>query len=335
MTYRFESPAFLLLLIPVALLILKAIIMRHRALPSTVRFADTRMLVALKPTWRVRLRPFLSGLRYLTLILAVVALARPQTGQGREIVRGQGIDIALALDISGSMASLDFQPANRLEAAKSVIQQFVDEREFDRIGLVVFASEAFNQSPLTTDHDVLKRMLEQTELATDLGIQDGTAIGLGLANATNLLVSSDAASKVVILLTDGVNNSGQIDPMTAANAAAALGVKVYTIGAAKQGEVPVPMRDIFGTEQIVYQNSVLDEEALQRIADTTGGLYFRAEDTGGLQRIYDQINELEQSEIEVTNYTQYQELAGFFLAPTLGFLVIEMFLRQTLFRKIP
>lgn len=335
MTYRFESPAFLLLLIPVALLVVKSVVLRHRSLPSAVRFADTSMVSALKPSWRVRYRPLLPALRYLTLALAIVALARPQTGEGREIVRGQGIDIALALDISGSMASLDFEPANRLEAAKQVITQFVDEREFDRIGLVVFASEAFNQSPLTTDHEVLKRMLDQVELATDLGIQDGTAIGLGIANATNLLATSEAVSKVVILLTDGVNNSGQIDPMTAANAAAALDVKVYTIGAARQGEVPVPMRDIFGMEQIVYQNSVLDEEALQRIADTTGGLYFRAEDTSGLRQIYDQINQLEQSEIEVTNYTQYQELAGFLLAPTLGFLVIEMLLRQTFFRKIP
>lgn len=334
MIYRFESPAFLLLLIPLALLVLRALVMR-RARPSAVRFADTRVITALKPSWRVRYRPLLPALRYLTLALAIVALARPQTGEGREIVRGQGIDIALALDISGSMASLDFEPANRLEAAKQVITQFVDEREFDRIGLVVFASEAFNQSPLTTDHNVLKRMLDQVELATDLGIQDGTAIGLGVASATNILANSDAASKVVILLTDGVNNSGQIDPMTAANAAAALGVKVYTIGAARQGEVPVPMRDIFGMERIVYQNSVLDEEALQRIADTTGGLYFRAEDTSGLQQIYDQINQLEQSEIEVTNYTQYQELAGYLLVPTLGFLVIEMFLRQTFFRKIP
>jgi Ca-activated chloride channel family protein len=335
MIYRFESPAFLLLLVFVALLVLKSVLLRRRALPSAVRYADTGMVAGLTPSWKVRFRPLLPALRYLTLALVIVALARPQTGQGREVVTGRGIDIALALDISGSMASLDFQPANRLEAAKQVIEAFIDNREFDRIGLVVFASEAFNQSPLTTDHDVLKRMLETADLATNLGIQDGTAIGLGLANATNMLKDSSATSKVVILLTDGVNNSGAIDPMTAANAAAALGVKVYTIGAAREGEVPVRMRDIFGTEQIVYQESLLDEETLQRIADTTGGLYFRAEDTTGLGQIYDQINQLEQSETEVTNYTQYQELAGFLLAPSLAVLVLEMLLRQTVFRKIP
>jgi Ca-activated chloride channel family protein len=335
MIYRFESPIFLVLLVFLALLMLKSVLFRNRATPSAVRFADTTSLASIEPSWRVRFRPLLPLLRYFTLALLILALARPQTGQGREVVTGQGIDIALALDISGSMASLDFQPDNRLEAAKGVIQDFVDAREFDRIGLVVFASEAFNQSPLTTDHNVLKRMLEQTELATDLGIQDGTAIGLGVANATNMLADSEATSKVVILLTDGVNNSGQIDPMTAANAAAALGVKVYTIGAARQGEVPVPMRDIFGNQQIVYQDSVLDEEALQRIAETTGGLYFRAEDTEGLQQIYDQINALERSEIEVTNYTQYQELAGFLMAPSLVVLVLEMLMRQTIFRKIP
>lgn len=335
MIYRFESPGFLLLLVLIVLLALKSALLRRRATPSAVRYADTGLLADLTPSWKVRFRPLLPAMRYLTLTLIIIALARPQTGQGREVVTGRGIDITLALDISGSMASLDFQPANRLEAAKQVIEAFIDAREFDRIGLVVFASEAFNQSPLTTDHDVLKRMLETTDLATNLGIQDGTAIGLGLANATNMLKDSSAASKVVILLTDGVNNSGQIDPMTAANAAAALGVKVYTIGAAREGEVPVPMRDIFGAEQIVYQDSVLDEEALQRIADTTGGLYFRAEDTTALGQIYEQINELEQSEIEVTNYTQYQELAGFVLAPSLAVLVLEMLLRQTVFRKIP
>ncbi|MFO7323062.1 MAG: VWA domain-containing protein [Chloroflexota bacterium] len=335
MIFRFESPGFLLLLVGVALLALRHLWSRRNGKPAAVRYSNTRLLASLTPSWRVRFRPLLSAMRLGTLSLMVIALARPQTGQGFEIVTGQGIDIALALDISGSMASLDFQPANRLEAAKQVIQEFIDQREFDRIGLVVFAAEAFNQSPLTTDHNVLKRMLEQIELAPDLGIQDGTAIGLGLANAANMLKDSDAESKVVILLTDGVNNSGQIDPITAAQAAAALGVRIYTIGAAREGQVPVPMQDIFGREQIVYQDSILDEDTLRRIADMTGGLYFRAEDTAGLQQIYDNINELEKSEISVTNFTQYEELAGYLLVPSLGFVLLEMFLRQTVFRKIP
>lgn len=335
MTFRFESPMFLLLFGAVALLLLRALILRGRTKPSSVRYANTGMLTQIGASWRVRYRYVPGVLRTVALGLMVVALARPQAGQGREVVQGEGIDIALALDISGSMASLDFQPSNRLDAAKQVITTFISQREFDRIGLVVFAAEAFNQSPLTTDHNVLTRMLDQAQLATDLGINDGTAIGLGVANATNMLKDSDAVSKVVILLTDGVNNSGQIDPITAAQAAAALGIKVYTIAAARQGQVPVPVVDQFGREQVIYQDSVIDEETLQQIADTTGGRYFRAEDTVGLQQIYDEINQLEKSEISVTNYTQYQELAGFVMAPTLGVFLLEMLLRQTVFRKIP
>jgi Ca-activated chloride channel homolog len=334
-TFRFASPEFFALLALVALLATLPLIYRRKSKPAALRFADTRLAAYRTSSWRINLRWLMPALRLLALVLMVVALARPQLGQGREVVQGQGIDIALAVDISGSMAALDFQPQNRLEAAKQVIGDFVDQREFDRLGLVVFASEAFDQAPLTTDHTVLHRLLEQVKLATELNLDDGTAIGLGLANAANMLQNSDADTKVVILLTDGVNNSGEIDPITAANAAAALGIKVYTIGAAHDGEVPVPMLDMFGREQIVYQPSQIDEDTLRQIADITGGLYFRAEDTTGLQQIYDQINTLEKSQIEIQNYTQYQELAGFLLVPTLGMVLLEALLRNTLFRKIP
>lgn len=236
------------------------------------------------------------------LALLIIGLARPQLVEAKEIVKGEGIDIALALDISGSMASLDFQPANRLEAAKRVIADFIDQRTYDRIGLVVFAEEAFNQSPLTTDHAVLDRLLERVELAPDLKIEDGTAIGLGIANAANMIKDSNAKSRVVILLTDGVNNAGQIDPQTAADAAQALGIKVYTIGMGRTGQVPVPVTDVFGGKQIIYQESQIDEASLQAIADKTGALYFRAEDTQGLQQIYARINELEKSQVEITNF---------------------------------
>jgi Ca-activated chloride channel family protein len=293
------------------------------------------MIRGLHPAWRASWRPLLTGLRLLAITLITLAMARPQFVQARETIKGEGVQIALAVDISGSMASLDFEPANRLEASKEVISRFIEERPFDQIGLVVFASEAYNQSPLTLDRNMLTRSLEQVELATDLGLEDGTAIGLGLANAAGMLANIEAESKVVVLLTDGVNNSGQIDPLTAAEAAKALGIKVYTIGAARPGEVPVPIQNLFGGTEIVYQESELDEATLQQIADLTGGKYFRAEDTAGLQAIYDEINALEKSQIEIEVFNQYFELMALFLTPAFALLVLEILLRNTLFRTLP
>jgi Ca-activated chloride channel family protein len=335
MIFRFESPWFLALLLLVPFLAAWPFLAKRWSRPSGLRFADVKLAASPTRSWRVALRPVLTGLRILALALIVLAIARPQTGQAREIVKGEGVDIALALDISGSMASLDFEPQNRLEAAKAVIADFVQGRPYDQIGLVVFASNAFSQSPPTTDHNVLLRLLDRTELATDLGIEDGTAIGMGLANAGNMLKDSDAESKVVILLTDGVNNSGEIDPLTAAEAAKALGIKVYTIGMGRPGQVPVPSVDLFGRETIVYQESVLDEATLQEIAEVTGGRYFRAEDSKGLKEIYDEIDSLEKSQVEIERYTRYQELMGWLLIPALGLVVSEMALRKTVFRKLP
>jgi Ca-activated chloride channel family protein len=233
------------------------------------------------------------------------------------------------------MASLDFEPENRLEAAKGVIAEFVEQRPYDKIGLVIFSFEAFNQSPLTLDHQMLDRSLNQVQLAADLGIEDGTAIGMGLANAANMLANSENDSRVIILLTDGVNNAGQIDPLTAAEAAKALGIKVYTVGAAKLGMVPVPVQGLLGGTQIIQQESMLDEATLQQVADITGGLYFRAEDTEGLKEIYDEINSLEKSQVEVQVFNQYRELAGWLIVPAAAFFLAELFLRKSIFRKIP
>ena len=255
--------------------------------------------------------------------------------QGKESITGEGVDIALALDVSGSMASLDFEPQNRLEASKDVISDFVSQRPYDKIGMVIFSSEAFSQSPLTLDHNMVTRSLDQVRLASDLGIEDGTAIGLGIANAANMLTNSDAESKVVILLTDGVNNAGQVDPLTAAEAAKALGIKIYTIGAGRPGEVPVPVPSMFGGTKISYQESTLDEGTLQQVADITGGKYFRAEDTSGLKAIYNEINQLEKSQVEVQVFNQYHELLVWLLIPALFFLLLEIVLRNTLFRKVP
>ena len=335
MMFRFESPWFLSLLFLLPVLAAWPLQTRRWSRPSGLRYADVKLVATSDRSWRVALRPLLNGVRIVALALIILAVARPQTGQAREIVKGEGVDIALALDISGSMASLDFEPQDRLEAAKRVISDFVQKRPYDQIGLVVFASNAFSQSPTTTDHNVLLRLLDRTELATDLGIDDGTAIGMGLANAGNMLKDSDAKSRVIILLTDGVNNAGEIDPLTAAEAAKALGIRVYTIGMGRPGQVPVPVVDLFGREQIVYQESALDEATLQEIASITDGQYYRAEDTADLRQIYDEIDSLEKSQVEVERFTRYQELMGWLLIPALGLVVSEMVLRKTVFRKLP
>lgn len=337
MSFQFADPWLLslALLLPLVVVGFHVWQRRHRKPAAFVHSAASLAADKMTRSWRVVMRPFLLALRLAAICMIVIALARPQIVQGRETISGEGVEIVLALDISGSMASLDFQPQNRLEASKQVIADFVQERPYDKIGLVIFSSEAFNQSPLTLDHQMVHRSLQDVALATDLGIEDGTAIGLGLANAANMLANSDASSKVVILLTDGVNNAGQIDPLTAAEAAKALGIRVYTIGAAKLGQVPVPVQGFFGGTQITYQESVLDEATLQQVADITNGKYYRAEDTAGLQAIYDEINELEKSRIEIQVFNSYTELAIWFLLPALFILLAELTLRKTIFRRLP
>ena len=332
MNFQFATPWLLVLMLIVPLLAAQYLLNKNARLPATIKYSMTSLASGLSSSWRGKFRPLGFVLRMIAILLAILAIARPQLVQGRETISGEGVEIALALDISGSMASLDFEPSNRLDASKQVISDFVAERQYDKVGLVVFASEAFNQSPLTLDHNLLNRSLDQVELATELGIEDGTAIGLGLANAANMLANSEAESKVVILLTDGVNNSGQIDPLSAAEAAKALGIKVYTIGAARPGQVPVPVQ---GSSKIVYQESTLDEETLMQVADITDGMYFRAEDTAGLREIYNEINTMEKSSVEVQVFNQYTELAAFFLIPAVLIILAEIILRNTIFRTNP
>ena len=334
MTFQFAAPWILSLLACVPLLgyLLNRKQGRHQT--AGLRFASLSLVRSTR-TWRSMLRPMLSVVRLMTLTLIIIGLARPQLAQAKEVVHGEGVDLIIAQDISGSMASLDFQPQNRLEAAKAVINDFISRRTYDRIGLVVFAQEAFNQSPMTTDHAVLERLLKQVRLAPDLKLEDGTAIGHGLANASNMLKDSKARSRVIILLTDGANNSGEISPETAADAARALGIKVYTIGMGRPGQVPVPVDSMFGGKEIVYQESELDEALLQQIAEKTGGQYFRATDTADLQRIYDRINALEKSKIEITHYSEEIELMAWVLLPALLLLLSEQILSHTLFRRIP
>lgn len=331
MILRFASPWLLVLLaIPVVLIILPRFV-RWRSRPATMQYSDLRLTgYAGFSLRRVGQRFILPALRYLALILLIFALARPQSGSAREIITGKGVDIAIVLDISGSMAALDFDP-NRLGAARQVILDFIDSRQYDRIGLVIFATEAFSQVPPTTDYAVLKRILNDTQVSWDIGLDSGTAIGLGLANGANMLRDSEADSRVIVLLTDGANNSGQIDPMTAAEIAKALDIRVYTIGAARPGPAPLPFPD----GRIEYRDSEIDEETLKDIANLTGGLYFRAEDTQGLQEVYDTINELERSTVEIKTFTRYTELAVWLIIPAVILLGLEMTLRRTLFRAIP
>ncbi len=335
MNFQFGSPWLLSILLFVPALIVFIYRINKLAHSGALQHSKTSMLRNLETSWRIRLYPVLSILRLAVIVLVIIALARPQIVQGQETITGEGIEIALALDVSGSMASLDFEPNNRLEAAKMVISEFISERKYDKIGLIIFSQDAFNMSPVTLDHNMLNRTLQDVRLAEELGIEDGTAIGLGIANAANMLVSSEVESKIIILLTDGVNNAGEIDPLTAAEAAKALDIKIYTIGAAKTGQVPVPVETVFGNQQILYQESVIDEETLQMVSEISGGKYYRAEDTASLDAIYKEINELEKSQVEVQVFNHYFELFALALVPALLLILIEFVLRKSIFRKLP
>jgi Ca-activated chloride channel family protein len=308
-----------------------------RGSPLTLLYSDIRLMSGLPVGWRVRLRRLPDVLKGIVWVLLVLALARPQIGNARELLRGEGIDIVLALDISGSMAALDFQPGTRLDAAKRVIMDFIAGRQFDRIGLVVFARSAYQQAPLTLDYDVLSRLLEQVRIVNEIVdasgqpvLLDGTAIGLGVASAGTMLRDSSAPSKVIVLLTDGDNNAA-LDPLTAADAVGALGVRVYTIGMGTSGQVPIP--DNSGN--IVYTESDLDEPTLQEIASRSGGLYFRAEDPAGLQSIYDSIDRLERARVERQVFIPWQDVAWPLIIGGLILLLIERLLRDTLLQTIP
>jgi Ca-activated chloride channel homolog len=336
--FRFAHPFVLpLLLLMVGWLVYRYIRTRFRDDVPTLLYSDTRLMEGLPQSLKVRLRRLPDVLRLLAWVLLVIALARPQTGNARELLRGQGVDIVLALDISGSMAALDFEPGTRLDAAKTVIGEFITGREFDRIGLVVFARNAFHQSPLTLDYDVLRELLNEVKLVNEIvdanGVPlllDGTAIGLGMASAGTMLRDSPAPEKVIVLLTDGDNNAA-IDPVTAAEAMAALGIRVYTIGMGKTGQIPIADE----TGNIIYIESDLDETTLDTIAMLTGGLYFRAEDTEGLERIYDEINRLERSRVERQVFIPWQDQAWTVIWAALVLLVTERVLRWTVLQVVP
>ncbi|UCD95622.1 MAG: VWA domain-containing protein [Candidatus Zixiibacteriota bacterium] len=310
-------------------------LLRNRQTQSaTIKYSDLQIVRRSARTGRQKLRIILPAFRILAVILLVIAFARPQAGTENREVSTEGIDIMLALDVSGSMKAEDYRPQtyNRLHVAKEEIKKFVQKRTSDRIGLVVFSQSSFTQCPLTLDYGVLLSFLEQVKFGM---IQDGTAIGMALANSINRLRESPSKSKVIILLTDGVNNAGEIDPLTAASIASTMGVKIYTIGVGKPGNAMYPVDDpIFGKRYIYLPNEI-DEEGLRKIAEKTGGKYFRARSEKELEDIYTKIDELERTEIKVKEYVQYKELFSMFVYFGLGLLMLEMFLGQTLFRKIP
>ena len=282
-------------------------------------------------TWRYYLRHLPFVLRAAAFALAVVALARPQDIERNTHSSTEGIDIMLAIDVSGSMLARDFKP-DRITAAKEVAGSFIADRYGDRIGLVAFAGEAYTQSPLTTDQSTLQTLLSRIRSGI---IEDGTAIGNGLATAINRLRESQAKSKVIILLTDGVNNRGEIAPLMAADIAADMGIKVYTIGVGTRGKAPYPVVDMFGNMSFQPMDVEIDEKTLEGIAERTGGRYFRATDNDKLQSIYDEINQLEKSKVEVTDYTVYHERFLALLLAALGVLLLEFVFSNIILKRIP
>ena len=299
---------------------------------AALRHPSLRLLPAEAATLRVRLSLLLPWLSCLALLLLLIAAAGPRVAHLSEEIEGEGIDIILSLDISGSMRSLDFLPQDRLGAAKEVIREFIDGRPHDRVGLVVFAARSFTQCPLTLDHQVLKGFLEEIEVGL---IDDGTAIGLGLATAVARLKHSDSPSKTVILLTDGVNNVPTLEPETAAELAHSLGVRVYAVAIGRQGLVPFPVDDpVFGqrTRQV---ETKIDLDLLQRISSMTGGRMFQATDPEALQEIFATIDELETARYQTRISTWYRERMAWFAGPALLLLLLEELLAVTWLRKLP
>ncbi|MEX2115918.1 MAG: VWA domain-containing protein [Bacteroidota bacterium] len=325
----FANPDFLwlLLLVPIAALYW---FWRRKTMVTTIRYSSLQSFQRAPRTMREYLRHLPTALRLVFLAALIVALARPQSVSSTENISTEGIDIVLVLDISGSMLAEDFTP-NRLVAAKQVAEDFVGGRTNDRIGLVIFSAESFTQCPLTTDYPVLKNLLREVKNGM---IADGTAIGLALANGVNRLKDSKAKSKVIILLTDGVNNRGEIDPITAAKIAATFGIRAYTVGVGAQGMAPYPVQTPFGIRRQMMQVD-LDEKTLTAVAEMTGGKYYRATDNEKLKAIYLEIDQLERTKIEVTAYKKFTDLFPGWLLVGLVLLGAELGLVNIFLRKVP
>ncbi len=329
----FQNPLFLLLIFPV--LAGAYYLLRHKTRASIV-FPTENLLRAVRTSSKAVLSNNLYLLRVVSLCLIIIALARPQSPVEESKIQAKGIDIVLALDVSTSMLAEDFtlkgRRVNRLDAIKDVVKKFIHGRRNDRIGLVAFARQAYVVSPLTLDYDWLYENLQRIKIGM---IKDGTAIGLGLACSLNRLKNTKAKSKVIILLTDGRNNAGDISPSLAAQIAKTLGVKVYTIGAGTKGLAPYPTRDFFGNKVYRPIKIDIDEDTLRDIANKTGGEYFRATDTKSLRKIYSEIDKMEKTPVEEKGYLRYHELFEPFLEAAFALILLEVGLSNTVLRRIP
>jgi len=329
--YRFADPEYLYLLILIPLLVYWYWTRKGRG-NSKIRFSDVGIVKKVGKTTKQHLRHSVFFFRLLFLSFIILALARPQSGSKMKETSTEGVDIVLAIDVSSSMLAEDFKP-NRLEAAKNVASEFIEGRQNDRLGMIIFAGESFTQCPLTLDYGVLLNLLESTEVADQEW--DGTAIGMGIVNAVNRLRDSKAKSKVVILLTDGENNKGQVDPITAARIAQSFEVKIYTIGAGTKGTALYPVTDPLMGKRYVPMPVNIDEDVLKEIAKITEAKYFRATNSKKLAEIYQEIGEMEKTKIEVQEFTRYDEFFIYFLGLGLLFFAIEIIFSNTVFRKIP
>ncbi len=332
---RLANPLILVLciLIPVLVYLVRKFEERTR---SSFRFSNQELVKGLKPSLRSVLSGKLIYLRAASLLLIILAASRPQSIIGETHVLTEGIDIVLAVDVSTSLRAMDFEISgkrvDRLEAVKGVVADFIEKRPNDRIGMVAFAALAYTACPLTLDHAWLEKNLERVRIGM---IEDGTAIGSAISAALNRVKGTEVKEKIIILLTDGRNNAGRITPATAAEAAAALGCRIYTIGAGTKGFAPFPVKDMFGNTVLKPVRIDIDEGLLRKIAGTTDGMYFRATDTASLKNIYDEIDKLEKTPMEETGYNIYRELFGFFLIPGLVLVLLEVILSNTWLRRLP
>ena len=326
---EFASSYFLYGLIIIPLLVVWYIF-SGRKNQAYVKFSDTSFFNGMPRSWRIYARHILFVIEMCALALLIIALARPQSSSKSQKINVEGIDIVLTIDLSSSMLAQDLKP-DRLEAAKNISADFVKGRPEDRMGLVVFASETFTQVPLTTDHGMLLNMMKELKCGM---LEDGTAIGDGLASSVSRLKDSEAISKVVILLTDGDNNVGSIDPATAAEMAKLFGIRVYTIGVGTRGTAPYPVQTPFGGIQYQQIPVTINEPLLQQIADETGGKYYRATSNEKLEQIYDEIDQLERSKIEINEFTRVHEEFLPFVLIGLALLLLGFILKNTVFKTL-
>jgi len=329
--FRFADPEYLLLLLVIPLLAYWYV-QRHRRMSASMRYSNLDIVKSVSGSRLSQYRHGLFLLRMLALAAFIIAFARPQSGNKSHEVITEGIDILLCMDVSTSMLAEDFQPHNRLEVSKIVAQDFIKGRSNDRLGLIVFAGQSFTQCPLTLDYGILLRFMEQIECGM---VEDGTAIGNALATCVNRLRDSKSKSKVVILLTDGQNNRGEVDPITAARVAKTFKIRTYTIGAGTRGEALYPIVDPIWGKRYERRPVDIDEGLLRQVAQITGGKYFRATDKTSLEKIYQEIGELEKTKIQVKEYTRYDERFPAYAWAGLLLLLAEIVLAHTRFRKIP